>query len=177
MDAVTVNMEQRLYVIAAGDGFSCLGFDNARNHGNQIAGRLGRPELAFAADDEGSVAGYEKYTRAVHAWGQSPLCQETYFDPGTDPAAAMALESCRNTQRKVRLVLGDTVTGQPWFDEFDVVGRIGRSTGCLKVPLLVEDGEAGGCAILTACLLCLIDWQDAVPPCGVPSPGSAAGIE
>lgn len=34
---VTINDAQRLYVIAFPGGVSCLGFDKARDHANQIA--------------------------------------------------------------------------------------------------------------------------------------------
>jgi hypothetical protein len=51
MESVTLNREQRLYVIADGGGFSCLGFDNARGHADQIAQRLRQPDLAFTAED------------------------------------------------------------------------------------------------------------------------------
>lgn len=159
MESVTLNPNQRLYVITEAEGFSCLGFDNARDLANQIAGRLGRPDLAFSATDEAALTGYAKYRQATHAWGQSPQSRQTYFDPHTEPEVARVLESCRRTGNKVRLILGNTMTGQTWFDEFDVVGRIGRSTGWRKVPLLIEDGEVGGGAILTACLLSIVDWQ------------------
>ena len=48
-------------------------------------------------------------------------------------------------------------------DEFDVVGTVGRSTGLLKVPLLVEPGEAAGTAILCAHVLALMDWDTGLP--------------
>ena len=118
-----------------------------RDHANQIAYRLRRADLAFTDEDYGSLVGYEKYGRAVQAWSLSPLTRTTYFDPGTDAKAAKVLESCRTRERKVRLILGDTSTGEPWLEEHDVVGRIGRSTGSLKVPLLIEPGEHGGSAI------------------------------
>ena len=156
---VTLNAEQRLYVVRCGNGYSCLGFDNARGHADQIAARLERPELAFAPGDHGSLDGYAKYLAAIDAWAHSPLTRQTYFDPGTDPKAARALENSRRDGRKVRLVLGDTASGRCWLDEHDVVGRIGRSTGTLKVPLLVEPGEDGGTAISTSCLLRLIAWD------------------
>lgn len=54
---------------------------------------------------------------------------------------------------------GHTATGRCWLDEHDVVGRIGRSTGMMKVPLLIEAGADGGVAILTSCLLRRIDWE------------------
>ncbi|MCU7369989.1 hypothetical protein PEC18_03675 [Paucibacter sp. O1-1] len=156
---VSLNVKQRLYVIPSGDGYSCLGFDIARDHANQIADRLELPALAFSEADHGTASGYAKYRAAVDAWGHSPLTQQTYFDPGTDPKAARALETCRRDGRKVRLVQGDTGTGACWLDEHDVVGRVGRSTGMMKVPLLIEAGANGGVAILTNCLLRLIDWE------------------
>lgn len=156
---VTINTEQKLYVIASGDGYSCFGFDNARDHANQIAQRLNRADLSFTLSDYAALAGYRKYEAAVSAWSQSALTKQTYFDPGTDPEAATVLESRRRTCGKVRLVLGDTHTGEPWLNEYYVVGKIGRSSGSLKVPLLVEVGESGGGAILTACVLNIIDWK------------------
>ena len=159
MESVTLNHEQRLYVVALGGGYSCLGFDNARHRADQIAQRLGQPGLAFTADGRDTLAGYRKFQAATRAWGQSALTRDTYFDPGTSPEVVKVLEACRKKRCQVRLVFGDTRSGQSWFDEFDLVGRIGRSTGWLKVPLLIEAGDAEGGAILTACLLCIIDWQ------------------
>jgi len=70
MESVTLNREQRLYVIADGGGFSCLGFDNARGHADQIARRLRQPDLAFTDEDADTLAGYRKYQAATRAWGQ-----------------------------------------------------------------------------------------------------------
>lgn len=156
---VTLNTEQKLYVIATGGGYSCFGFDNARDHANQMAQILNRADLLFTPKDYAALAGYRKYEEAVSAWSQSALTKQTYFDPGTDPKVAAVLESRRQTGGTVRLVLGDTRSGDPWLNEYDVVGKIGRSGGSLKVPLLVEDGESGGGAILTACVLNIIDWK------------------
>jgi hypothetical protein len=159
MNQVSINAEQQLYVIDDGEGYTCFGFANARDHANQIAHALGRTDLVFTDEDYATLAGYEKYGHAVQAWGQSPLTRTTFFEPGTDAKAAKVLESCRTHHRKVRLIFGDTSIGEPWLEEFDVVGRIGRSMGTLKVPLLVEPGEDGGGAILCACLLAIVDWK------------------
>lgn len=156
---ITLNIEQKLYVIATDYGCSCFGFDNARDHANLIAQRLNRADLSFTPNDYAALAGYRKYEEAVSAWSRSTLTQQTYFDPGTDPKAAAVLESRRRTGGKVRLVLGDCHNGEPWLEEHDVVGKIGRSGGSLKVPLLIEDGASGGGAILTACVLHIIDWK------------------
>ncbi len=97
---ITLNVEQQLYVLDHGHGYSHFGFTNARDHAHQIAGRLMRPELEFGADDFGTLGGYEKYRAAVRAWGCSPLAAETYFDPGTDPRAERVLERCRHRGTK-----------------------------------------------------------------------------
>ena len=156
---VTLNSEQKLYVIATDSGYSCFGFDNARDHTNQIAQRMDRTDLSFTTNDYATLAGYRKYEEAVSAWSRSALSKRTYFAPGTDPKAAAVLEYRRQAGGKVRLVLGNTLTGEPWLNEYDVVGRIGRSSGGLKVPLLLEDGASGGGAILTACVLSIVDWK------------------
>ena len=50
MRDITLNPEQRLYVIATEGGVTCFGFDNARDHAWQIAQRLDRPDLMPTAD-------------------------------------------------------------------------------------------------------------------------------
>jgi hypothetical protein len=71
MNKVSINAAQQRYVIDCGEGYTCLGFANARDHANQIACRLGRADLAFTDEDYATLAGYEKYGRAVQAWSQS----------------------------------------------------------------------------------------------------------
>ena len=58
MPEISLNQEQRVYVIASGSGMSCFGFDNAHDHTNQIAGMLQRPDLAFRPEDHGALSGY-----------------------------------------------------------------------------------------------------------------------
>ncbi|MDZ7855759.1 hypothetical protein [Sphaerotilus sp.] len=159
MTTIKLDPQRGHYVLQHADGVSCFGFDNARDHTNQIAERLNRPDLHFADSDHGAESGYRKYRLAVDAWSTSPQHEHTYFDPGTHPDAQRALETCRRRGTMCRLILGDPETGESWFDENDVVGRVGRSCGALKVPLLVPPGEDGGPAILTACLLAVIDWK------------------
>lgn len=156
---IRLNPDQHCYVIPEGDGYSCLGYNNARDHANQIARLMERADLTFSAEDYTTLAGYEKYRNAIAAWGRSRYSAQTYFDPGTEPKVRRVLEACRQTHCQVRLVLGNPQTGLSWLDEHDVVGTIGRSTGWLKVPLLVSPGENGGGAILTANVLCIVDWQ------------------
>lgn len=156
---VTTNPEQAVYVIPCGDGYSCLGFENARAHAAQISQALGRPELALTDVEFGQVSGYGKYLKACAAWGDSRQARTTYFDPGTPEAVCTVLERYRKSGRTLRVVLGDPDTGRDWHEEHDVVGRVGRSSGSLKIPLLVSGDESCGPALLTRCIVRLIDWE------------------
>jgi hypothetical protein len=75
-----------------------------------------------------------------------------YHAETPEPVVAL-LERLRHQRRKIRLYYGDPVTGQSWLDEHDVIGWIGRSTGSIKVPLLIEPGERGGPALLDHCIV------------------------
>lgn len=44
-------------------------------------------------------------------------------------------------------------TGVDWMDENDVQGRLGRSCGSIKIPLLVPVGEDGAPAMLDHCIV------------------------
>ena len=159
MPEVTVNTEQRLYVIPAGGGYSCLGFDVVRDNANHMLalmrehGEVRKPAIDIpplgdrlqVADVElGSMAAYEKYLQVHELWRSSRACERTYFSPGTAPEVIKLLERYRKDgERQLRLWLGDPSTGRDWCDEYDVVGRIGRSMGPVRVPLLIAGGAAG----------------------------------
>ena len=153
---VTVNEQQRVFVIrCGGGGFSCFGFDNCFGHCEQLAGLLGVPDLAPRPEEIGTLAQYDLYLTLIALASTREL--GTYFDPGTPPAVRRALEEARVHRSTVRLFQGDRETGRSWLEENDVIGRIGRSTGILKVPLLVSAGADGGGAILTACVVRILD--------------------
>jgi hypothetical protein len=156
---VTLNPNQALYVIPCGEGYSCLGYENARNHAQQIADLLGDPSLSFTNADFGQLSGYEKHQRAIRAWCNSAKAKDTYFDPGTAVPVRKILERYRRSGDTLRVVLGDPETGRDWMDENDGVGTVGRSMGPMRVPLMVAKGERGGPALLTRCIVRLIDWE------------------
>lgn len=61
---------------------------------------------------------------------------------------------------RVRLFLGDNVTGVDWCEAHDVTGRIGRSTGTTPCPLLIANARSvGGGAILTANIVKLVNIE------------------
>lgn len=67
------------------------------------------------------------------------------------------LENARLNETRIRVFLGDVKTGKCWNEENDVVGTIGRSTGLIKIPLLIANKRStGGGALLDDCIIKII---------------------
>jgi hypothetical protein len=154
---IRLDSERQLFVIDCGSGVTCFGYDNARRDTAYIADTLEREDLYPTAADYGTLAGYAKYRAACEAWASSIHSRRTWFTPGTESKVAALLERYRKSGRLLRIFLGDRVTGRDWMAEDDVVGLVGRSTGSQKVQLLLAPGEDGGGAILTDCIVRLMD--------------------
>jgi hypothetical protein len=77
----------------------------------------------------------------------------TCYHADTPEIVVAILEACRQNRCEIRLFYGDTQNGQSWLDEHDVIGCVGRSTGTVKVPLLVPSGDRGGPALLDHCII------------------------
>ena len=64
------------------------------------------------------------------------------------------LEQCRKNGTRITLDLGNTETGESWNEKYDVTGYVGRSTGRVKLFLLIANSNShGGGAILTGSIL------------------------
>jgi len=73
------------------------------------------------------------------------------------------LEDARINRYRVRLFFGDTKTGQDWNEENDTMGRVERSTGRIKVPLLLPNiRSTGGGAILDHCIVKIMKGKQTV---------------
>lgn len=80
----------------------------------------------------------------------------TAYHEETPDAVVNILENARNSGRETRLrfALGDTETGEDWNEIYDTTGYIGRSTGTIKIPLLIAKVTSyGGPAILDHCIV------------------------
>lgn len=151
MAGVTTNVEQELYVINTGSGYSCLGFDVCQREANQLIERLVLEELGDVVANRGSLAQYALYRAALSMVGKRDL--GTWFAPGTDSRVKTILEAARDNGTRLRLHYGDVETGAAWSDKPES-GKIGRSMGPLKVPLLIRTRRSsGGEAILTNCIV------------------------
>lgn len=64
------------------------------------------------------------------------------------------LESARINRNRIQIYYGDVKTGKNWNQEYDTRGTIGRSTGTVKIPLLIKTSRSyGGGAILDHCIV------------------------
>lgn len=86
------------------------------------------------------------------------VCDGTYYHANTPPEVVSVLESLRKSQTRVRVHYGHTDPSHPrfgrdWLEEFDVEGTIGRSTGRIKIPLLVPRSLPGGPGLLDHCVV------------------------
>ena len=64
------------------------------------------------------------------------------------------LETIRENQTRVIFDFGDVKTKTSWGEVYDISGRIGRSTGTVKIPLLIHNRRSmGGGALLDHCIL------------------------
>lgn len=55
---------------------------------------------------------------------------------------------------RVILDYGNRLTGESWNEEFDITGRIGRSTGSIPIPILVHNrNSTGGGALLDGSII------------------------
>lgn len=81
----------------------------------------------------------------------------TFYHADTDDKIIEVLERVRANGTRITLEYGDTETGQGWGDLYDITGTIGRSTGPVKVPLLIHNKRSmGGGAILDNCIVSII---------------------
>lgn len=64
------------------------------------------------------------------------------------------LERIRYRGQRIKLCYGDQKTGKNWNEENDIIGTLGRSTGSIKIPLLIATSRSrGGGGILDNCIL------------------------
>lgn len=154
MTAVTLNAEQRLFVLRHDSGVGTLGFDVVFKRIQQYARKLG-----LALPDPHAIGTLQQYAqyREVEAAYIATKPSETLFDPDTPFEVQHILEQYRKSKKPLRLFYGDRLTGNDWMEENDVVGRIGRSTGPIHVALLLARNDNGGGAILTSSIVRILD--------------------
>ena len=78
----------------------------------------------------------------------------TSFDVHTPDEVVAILENARQNRTRLHVSLGDAATGRDWLESNDVFGFIGRSTGSIKIPLLIHNRRSlGGPGLLDHCIV------------------------
>lgn len=149
---VTLNDEQKLYVIPCGEGFTCYGYQNCFEQVLELSMRLSMDPPDEA--DLGTLEMYNRYRELLDHVAKNNINLGTWYGLKTPLAVRHVLESARRSGSRIRIFLGDKDTGRCWNDEYDVIGRVGRSTGILKSPLMISRrNSTGGGAILCDCII------------------------
>lgn len=82
------------------------------------------------------------------------------YNKVNDSLMNILLNSC-DYHFRIRIWYGDTETGRSWNEEYDTMGRIGRSTGNIKIPILVKNSRSwGGEAVLVGAIIRIDDIED-----------------
>ena len=101
-------------------------------------------------------------SKIIEAFGKTYRVSETgtYYHVNTPEAVINELEKARAFGRRIRVFYGYTEAeagkedGTSWDEENDVVGYVGRSSGSVKVPLLIYNKRStGGGAMLDHCIV------------------------
>lgn len=150
--------ERQLFTFKSGEGYTCWGYQNAIDETAQLQTVMEEPVLAFQPGDIRVLSEHDRLLEQLQRAGGYP---KTWFNRNTPEKVRWALERARINCWTVRLWLGDSTTGKPWLEEHGVVGRIRRSGGLLKVPILIERGGdgLGGGAILDNCVVRVEQWS------------------
>ena len=78
----------------------------------------------------------------------------TSYHSETAEKVINVLENVRMSKTRITLDYGDVKTGVSWGEVYDISGTIGRSTGTIKIPLLIHNKRSyGGGGILDHCII------------------------
>jgi hypothetical protein len=78
----------------------------------------------------------------------------TSYNEKTNKKVIEILERARKEGLRLKFAFGDTITGRDWEETHGVTGYIGRSSGNIKVPILLNNRRSlGGAALLDHCII------------------------
>jgi len=140
---ITINTEQSLYVKTFGEGCTTWGFQNAFDETALLAERLGHPDLAPFVAEYGTEDVLKKHAKLIKLAAKDPRLG-TWFKKDTRDAVKKVIDRLIHTGETVRVFYGDSETGKSSMNEFDMIGTVGRSSGVLKVPLLLSQSDGFG---------------------------------
>lgn len=92
--------------------------------------------------------------RCPNEYRHPQIVNGTYYNAETSQEVIDVLERCRANGTRIRVHYGDAKTGQDWGDLWNVTGKVSRSMGPHKIPILVANARSmGGGGMLDACIV------------------------
>lgn len=164
MTAIRLNEEKTMFIIPCGGGFTTKSVSYVQNqidsmvetilaHKSTLARFLGQ----IVEYEQATIQQYNAYMELLSEYAKLPA--HTFFSHDTPKKVRTVIESCRKKGNIVRVFFGNPETGVDSMDEFETIGRIGRSNGIMKAPLLVPEGEHGGSQLSTSRILKIVDME------------------
>lgn len=84
-----------------------------------------------------------------------------FYDPNTSDEVCNIIQKVYILGTRVKIYHGDIETGLAWEEEFETMGTIGSSTGCMKIPLLIPSKRShGGPALSTNSIVAIRDIKN-----------------
>jgi hypothetical protein len=68
----------------------------------------------------------------------------TFYDIDTPDDIIIILEYARIDKTRLKFIFGNVQTGISWNEEYNTIGRIGRTTGEIKMPILLKTIRSNG---------------------------------
>lgn len=82
------------------------------------------------------------------------------FDINTNDSICKIIVDAWQRDIKLKIYYGDAKTGKDWNEENDTIGKIGRSAGTNKIPLLLTNyNSTGGGGILDHCIVKIVNFK------------------
>lgn len=79
---------------------------------------------------------------------------EFFFEEGTDEQVANVVNRMYQTKKRYKVYFGCVDTGKVYAEEYDTIGTVGKSTGQIKIPLMItRKGNMGGGALLPSLIV------------------------
>jgi hypothetical protein len=162
---IAVNNDSGLFVVSAGNSSISEDFKSVLDQALELKRRLEKQMTGISAtslpvvleDEIGTVKQYMQYRELLSQYALLGD-RETWFNRSVPSLVCSVLESARRIGATLRLFVGDPLTGRDWMCCNDALGRIGRSDGPMRVPILMPtNGQHGGGAILVANLVRIVD--------------------
>lgn len=158
---ITINQNCRAYVEVGEGGIVVThGFDQVFRRCKEFVHHLGKhlgeadPRTRIDPAKIGTIEQYEQF-KALQDELKHHNVNDTWYSHGIDQKLIQVFERLRASGEEVRVWQGHVTTGRAWIelDHADCIGRISRSSGSMKIPLLIgRDGYDKGTLFDHSCL-------------------------